>query len=632
MHSKSEILARMADYRIDDGGIGSWLTDKTCEVVFDRLGRIDEEPLSAVQLNQLLVLAHEAPVSDGFFSYYWREVPRSHPYDVRTLTAFHTDWVGSEAIRSLNHLAWGIHRLYVDGLLYFGNIRSAFRRLREQSVQELREFFQGKRMDTDAITRRGPPLPLRSIDKHARYLISEMACKSYGAEAQVKSHLRSALLGAYESYSKGDSSGVTVEAMLKNHLPAEFESKRIELLFSASEILAESVASQSELERLYLGVAGKFSAARTDALKNTELYLSMLTDLDVYVATSMREPPDFVSMAETCERTFQDQKLSALNLRYFDPTLSAASGHEDKGLIECLMVKCAKALVYCAGQRESYGKDAEAAMALSLGRPVIFYCDPKKAPFYREVHPLTRLIEFQTGVAVGAMIADQPEQVVELLARIFENRMMYRLDRSSSGSLRLIEALTGSVVRVQTSDKLLTETFWNHYHLDRSGRPKVAAPVVSIDRARESKMTRTSPHVPDQAQLPLTETGTTTRLAARSSVSGGAPRAHGDESQPTLARETGEISRAGESFPLSPAEAYDAVAKQKSTQATGGKRCKVFSEWLGAESIGLREGIRLLRFVEATLTATEAKSNFVFTKSDLSRWYQQMSNGEVVGS
>jgi Domain of unknown function DUF29 len=31
-------------------------------------------------------------------------------------------------------------------------------------------------------------------------------------------------------------------------------------------------------------------------------------------------------------------------------------------------------LVYCAGQRESYGKDAEAAMALSLGKPVIFYC------------------------------------------------------------------------------------------------------------------------------------------------------------------------------------------------------------------------------------------------------------------
>jgi len=631
MYSKSEILARMADYRADDGGIGAWLTDKTCEVVFDRLGRINAEPLPAVQLNQLLVLAHEAPVSDGFFSYYWLEAPASHPYDVRTLVTFRQEWICSGAIVSLDHLAWGIHRLYVDGLLYFGNIRSAFRGLREQSIQQLRDLFRGKRVDTDAITRRGPPLPLRKIDKHARYLISEMACKSYGADAQVRSHLRSALLGAYESCTQSGAFPVTVETLLKNYLPTELDGKRGELLFSASEILAESVTSRSELERLYLTVAGKFSAARTDALKNTELYLSMLTDLDVYVATSMREPADFVSMAETCEQIFQDTKLAAMNLRYFDPTLSAASGHEDKGLIECLMVKCAKALVYCAGQKESYGKDAEAAMALSLGKPVIFYCDPKKAPFYREVHPLTRLIEFQTGVAVGAMIADRLDLVAELLARIFENRMVYRLERSASGSLRLIEALTGSVVRIQTSDKLLTETFWNHYHLDLNGRPKVAAPVVSIDRARESKAARTSSG-PGQAQLALADTGTATRLAARSSIPGGSARAQGTETAHSQAPKAIEPSRSEESFPLSAAEVYDAIAKQKSTQASGGKRCAVFTEWLATERVGLKEGIRLLRFVEATLNATGAKSNFVFSRSDLSRWYQQMSNGEVVGS
>ena len=42
------------------------------------------------------------------------------------------------------------------------------------------------------------------------------------------------------------------------------------------------------------------------------------------------------------------------------------------------MVKYAKVLVYCAGEWESYGKDAEAAMALSLGKPVIFYCDEER--------------------------------------------------------------------------------------------------------------------------------------------------------------------------------------------------------------------------------------------------------------
>ncbi|HXC42858.1 MAG TPA: hypothetical protein VNY51_04955 [Candidatus Dormibacteraeota bacterium] len=145
--------------------------------------------------------------------------------------------------------------------------------------------------------------------------------------------------------------------------------------------------------------------------------------------------------------------------------MSAAEGHEDKGLIECLMVKCAKVLVYCAGRKESYGKDAEAAMALSLGKPVIFYCDEEqRGRFYREVHPLSRLIEFATGVAVGAIITSSVEDVIELLQRVFHNRMEYELDQKKEGYYLLREKLTQSVVRLQTSDKMLRETFWNYYH------------------------------------------------------------------------------------------------------------------------------------------------------------------------
>src|SRR5438128_3092293 len=139
----------------------------------------------------------------------------------------------------------------------------------------------------------------------------------------------------------------------------------------------------------------------------------MVNDLDVYVATSMRNRQDFRDMATTCDAIFSEPKLKDLNLRYFDPTLSAAKGHEDKGIIECLMVKCAKVLVYCEGEKESYGKDAEAAMALSLGKPVIFFCDHgKKTNFYRDVHPLARLIDFCTGVAVGAILTDKTFDVV----------------------------------------------------------------------------------------------------------------------------------------------------------------------------------------------------------------------------
>jgi len=177
-------------------------------------------------------------------------------------------------------------------------------------------------------------------------------------------------------------------------------------------------------------------------------------------------------MAERCDRIFSNSKIQDLHLRYFDPTMSAADGHQDKGLIECLMVKCAKVLVYCAGEKESFGKDAEAAMALSLGKPVIFLCDESlRQNFYREVHPLSRLINFESGVAVGAMVTSKPEDVSELLDRIFDNEMEYSVHQPGGrpGYLQLVENLTNSVVRLQTNDALLTEAFWNHYHKDRKG-------------------------------------------------------------------------------------------------------------------------------------------------------------------
>ena len=170
-------------------------------------------------------------------------------------------------------------------------------------------------------------------------------------------------------------------------------------------------------------------------------------------------------MADFCEVVFSSEKLRELKLRYFDPTLSAAQNHEDKGLIECLMVKCAKALVLNAGSRDSYGKDAEAAMALSLGKPVIIFADEDfRSSFFRDVHPLSRLIKFDSGVAVGAMVATSTDQVIELLHRVLTNSLQYELCQQRPNYLVLKEKSTQSVVRLQTSDLLLRETFWNHYH------------------------------------------------------------------------------------------------------------------------------------------------------------------------
>jgi hypothetical protein len=456
------MLSRFELFATGNDGIEGWLRGAPTAVAvrLERLGK--GEVLTYGELNQLLTLSREAGMSRGFFKYYFSD-PDSHPWDVRSVPEYDASWrsSGSMAISSLNHLYWGLYRLYVDGLLYFGNVRSAYRELREWSYEELRTFFGNKRVAVTVMRARGPQLPISKIDSADRFLIAEQACKAFDSDAGTCEELSGAL---WEEWKKRG------EAAAKKKI-ADFleESKRADALFALTEIGEKDMpTTERQLRKLIEPVFSRWKLARKLALDNTQLYLSMVNELDVYVATSMRKKEHFMTMADFCERVFTDGRLSDLNLRYFDPTMSAAQSHEDKGLVECLMVKCAKVLIYVYGEGESYGKDAEAAMALSQGKPVIFYCpNEQRKDFFNHVHPLSRLIEFDSGVAVGAMAISDAEEAIKLLDRWFRNQMVYGLRHKPGqpGFLQLTEDVSGSTVRLQTNNRLLSSAFWNYYHV-----------------------------------------------------------------------------------------------------------------------------------------------------------------------
>ena len=478
--SKEAILDQFKLYSSNGEGIAGWLTEGVDTKIFDRLDNIDNEPLTQAQLNQLLALAQQPTVSDGYFYYYWLESPPDHPYPVQSLPKFRQDWLsGDGRIKSLSHLEWGLHRIFVDGLLYFGNIDKAYQSLRKFSREELVRFFRGKRIVSESFGERGKALPIEEISIDDRYLISEAAHKSFGDNPDAEGTLRQTLLQAYDKHVDAGGGATTFSQLIKGGSPRGSSAIQGEFQFLMEDVLDDSITSRTDFlddsitsrtdfdEKFNTGFE-IFRNARQTASENTNMYLSIVNELDVYVATSMRTREDFRGMARFCGDLFNDSRLMDLNLRYFDPTLSAASGPEDKGLIECLMVKCAKALVYVAGSKESYGKDVEAAMALSLGKPVIFYCGGEaieRASIYRDVHPLSRLIQFETGVAVGGMVTTDLDELATLLSRIFRNNMQYFLEEHPAlpGYLILKEQLTDSVVRLQTSDRMLSQTFWNHY-------------------------------------------------------------------------------------------------------------------------------------------------------------------------
>ena len=312
-------------------------------------------------------------------------------------------------------------------------------------------------------------MELGSIKREHRYLISELASntlKTFDAgqdkstAALLTNNLREHLLSGAKS--------ITIRELFEKVPDSDsLPDKALVVELFPDDLWNTVVENEAELQSVIADVVSNYDKARGVALNNTDLYLSMVGDLDVYVATSMRKQGDFLEMADFCRQVFSDSTLKELNLRYFDPTLSATEQHEDKGLIECLMVKCAKVLVLNAGRSDSFGKDAETAMALTLGKPVIIYADQvSRGHIFKDVHPLSRLINFENGVAIGSFVADSQGKVIELLRRIFNNDVEYILEQPRPQFLVLKDKCTESEVRLQTSNELLRETFWNHYHSD----------------------------------------------------------------------------------------------------------------------------------------------------------------------
>jgi len=314
--------------------------------------------LSWAGLNQALHRCSQAGMSEGCFRYYFLEVPPNHPYPV-TKVLSQTEYRppgGLTEIASLQQLEWGLCRFVYDAMLYWGNIRQAYRDLRLLSYGEIETLFEGKQINSQRMTTRGKVAEATPIPRDSRYLISEMACKTYEAKEDLRDadHVQLALEGFRALQAeRAEVTPKSLREKTKQIAEGRNQQQLFELMF---EDAPEVLHTEDEVIALYAGQWAAFQKARVEALQNTRIYLSLCNDLDVYVATSMRTRDDFRDMVRTCQQIFKARKLSKYHIRYFDPTLSAAEHHEDKGIIECLMVRTAKVILYFAQHKESLGK------------------------------------------------------------------------------------------------------------------------------------------------------------------------------------------------------------------------------------------------------------------------------------
>ena len=67
METRKSIQNRFEIFCGNTGGIDSWLTEIQDPLILESLCNLQETPLTRARSNQLLTLAHEAPISDAMF-------------------------------------------------------------------------------------------------------------------------------------------------------------------------------------------------------------------------------------------------------------------------------------------------------------------------------------------------------------------------------------------------------------------------------------------------------------------------------------------------------------------------------------------------------------------------------------
>jgi hypothetical protein len=432
------------------------------DIAVELLTKPEVKGLGYSQLNELLLSLGYDRVSHSFFQFL---VDRT------------TNYRTGSSIESLEDFRNGVDEFRKIAILFFGNIKFAFKNL-SRDASFLREHLRRTqtRREKDFVGRHKQIMDFQEILADDTYLL-----------------------------------GYIVKADLDKQLEKNPNDKKLLELEKRRQMTVEK------------------------GRKNHDGYL-VSDHLDVYVATSMRERHEFISVNKVSRKIFSHDALINLKLRWFDPTQAYCEDRIDKGLAEGLMLRRAKCTIYFAQESDTFGKDSELASTLAQGKPVIAFVprpsektakklieqvaqnndeipniilnqlriyDPgaawtdekvrgwlekpkamvidegvsllqtkieshfvKRNNTLRDTHPLGVQINLQTGVANGVLVTNTVDECARVVRALLLRELKFKISSERKGDheyIYLRENITNSIFRVVTGDSFLTNAFWNFY-------------------------------------------------------------------------------------------------------------------------------------------------------------------------
>jgi hypothetical protein len=423
------------------------------------------------QLNELLLASGYDRVSLAFFRYLLG-VPDAAVDGANAPTAF----------TSLEHLSQAIDRFRIWAVLVFGNVKYAFKYLSKLDADALAvELETTHPIDVTGYTSRHDPLV--RIEQIAgaetyylgyivhRRLTERLEANPLDETVKIELAKRNEIVSKgkrnHEAYLTSDHMDVYVATSMRERheyqavsetIKAVFSEKRLEEMkirwFDPTQAYCEDRIDKGLVEALMLRRAKctLYLAQEADTLgKDSELASTLAQGKPVVAYVPKVEEHDQIQFAESLLKMVggdgADERIDVIlaQLRIYKPD----AAWTDQTVQEWI--------------RQPQTADV-ATVKQKLAESIRKHYDAR-ATTLKDSHPLGLQVNLETGVANGVLVARTIEECSELIYRILTASLQFRLD-SEKGSLVLRETVTGSVFRVVTGDKFLTNSFWNFYLTD----------------------------------------------------------------------------------------------------------------------------------------------------------------------
>lgn len=371
-------------------------------------------------------------------------------YGIQPVTKeFFDKYLGHEELNSIEEFKKAVTKYLTDALRLFSSIQEAYEQLNSGKLIELVKPLQEH--NTDHYSQRTTWDRIKIIPEEKLEILGYIAAskveKEHTERNEIVSFLKEVILKKREGKFKIEDYTIKKKRRIDSLLRT-YESRIEHGLFS-SLFQPDIDLLERETKRIAPKEEGEIAEIRkfqTIAYENLANYLTA-DFMDVYVATSMRNNADFISVNQFVQSLFEKTDIRQYKLRYFNPTQSWIEDRVAKGLVEALMLKRASICIYMAQKEDTFGKDSEASVSLGQGKPVIVYVP-------RLFHAEAQIDSEKFGIL-------QKNDLIELIKKN-DRTALQDIDEDADDK----EAIHGILLHIlfkQASDSQFIEIVVNHW-------------------------------------------------------------------------------------------------------------------------------------------------------------------------